>query len=112
LTSTEDLTSILPGDGDRRADHISGWPAAVTVSVGLPQAPAAAGLAGDAHGSTIILSRGVSSSDEFGMCDDATEVADDAAVFFVFDCEMQKQQSLGVKCFIVLMIAFYRATPC
>jgi len=89
-------TSIAPGDGDRRADQTSDGPA-VAVLVGLPQAPVAAGLAGDAHGSTIILSRDVSRSDELGVCDDVTEAADDTAGFLVFVCDMQKQQDLNLR---------------
>jgi len=78
----------------------------VTVSIGSCHALAAAGLAGDAHGSAIILSRGASSSDELGACDDGTEAADNAAVFFVFGCNVQHRQSLGVKCLAVTINSF------
>jgi len=79
----------------------------VTVSIWSFQALFAAGLAGDAHGSTIILSRGASSSDELGAREDVTEATDDDAVFFVFGCDMEHQQTIySVKCRIALVHCF------
>ena len=79
----------------------------MTESIGSSQRlTAAGGLAGDAHGSAIILSRGASSSDEFCGCDDAlvTEAAAAADdVFFLFGCDTQYSPVITVKCLIILM---------
>jgi len=78
------------------------------VLVGPPQAlVAAAGLAGAAHGSAIILSRGASSSDEpAGTRDACTEAADAAADFFVFGCDMQPVMLELAKDSVLLSIQF------
>ena len=89
---TENQCSIWPGDGERREEQTSGW-LVVTASIWSPQGLVATPLA---HGSAMTLSRGASSSDEIGACEDAllaakaeVPTAAAAAGFFLFGCDTQ-----------------------